>query len=142
MGHLLAQKSGNCREVTISQGSTVIYLADFCFLIHRLVLKLSTFQRTKKQADKKSYGFIRFSHEVSVPYTISLMNGIPLYGRAITVKKAQQTTNSPGKQSPSSFSSPPLFVNQNGQSSPFPIFTISGRRLVYLLQYPFLMYEC
>ena len=43
------------------------------------------------------------------------MNGITLYGRAITVKRAQQTTNSPGNQSPSSFSSPPLFVNQNGQ---------------------------
>jgi len=48
------------------------------------------------------------------------MNGITLYGRAVTVKKAQQTTNSPGNHSPSSFSSPPLFVNQNGQSSPFP----------------------
>lgn len=76
--------------------------------------------KDKETGRQKSYGFIRFSHEVSVPYTISLMNGIALYGRAITVKKAQQTTNSPGNQSPSSFSSPPLFVNQNGQSSPFP----------------------
>ena len=48
------------------------------------------------------------------------MNGITLYGRAIIVKKSQQTTNSPGNQSPSSVSSPPLFVNQNGQPSPYP----------------------
>ena len=34
---------------------TVIYFAVFCLLIHRLVLlKLFTFQRTKKQADKKA----------------------------------------------------------------------------------------
>ncbi|XP_020602965.1 RNA-binding protein 7-like [Orbicella faveolata] len=76
--------------------------------------------KDKETGRQKSYGFIRFSHEVSVPYTISLMNGITLYGRAITVKKSQQTTNSPGNQSPSSFPSPPLFVNQNGQPSPFP----------------------
>lgn len=47
------------------------------------------------------------------------MNGITLYGRAITVKKAQQSTNSPGNQSPSSFSSSPLFDNQSGQRSPY-----------------------
>ena len=34
---------------------TIIYLVVFCFLIFRLVLwKLSTFLRTKKQADKKA----------------------------------------------------------------------------------------
>lgn len=55
-----------------------------------------------------------------MPYTINLLNGITLYGRAITVKKAQQTTNSSGNQSPSNFSSPPLFLNPNGQPSPYP----------------------
>lgn len=50
------------------------------------------------------------------------MNGINLYGRALTVKLAQQNTNSPGNQSPSiSGLTPlrmPLFDNRNGQSSP------------------------
>lgn len=61
MGHLLGKKSDHCREVIIDQGSTVIHVADFCFLMHRLVLlMLFTFQRTKKQADKKAMVFFAF----------------------------------------------------------------------------------
>ena len=49
------EKSGHCGEVVIGGGFTVIYLIVLCFLILRLVLwKLFTFQRTKKQADKKA----------------------------------------------------------------------------------------
>ncbi|KAL9965683.1 hypothetical protein ACROYT_G029521 [Oculina patagonica] len=77
--------------------------------------------KDKETGRQKSYGFVSFSHEVSVPYTISLLNGISLYGRAINVKTAQQNTgtNSPGNQSPSSVSSP-LFDSPNGQSNLHP----------------------
>lgn len=56
-----------------------------------------------------------------MPYTISLLNGISLYGRAINVKAALQNTgtNSPGNQSPSSVSSP-LFDSPNGHSNLHP----------------------
>ena len=74
-----------------------------------------------------------FTHEVSIPYAISLMDSIPLYGRAITVKPAGQNsnTNSPGNQSPSNYGYPfpddsqlrrPLFDNPNGQFIPPPGF--------------------
>lgn len=72
-----------------------------------------------------------FSHEVSAPYAIRLMDGITLYGRAITVNHAGQNSNSnsPGNQSPSNYSygfpddaqlRRPLFDNQNGLFSPRP----------------------
>ena len=70
-----------------------------------------------------------FSDEVSVPYAISLMDGIPLYGKAIKVNHASQNSNSnsPGNQSPSSYGynfpddaqlRRPLF---DGQFSPQPM---------------------
>ena len=72
-----------------------------------------------------------FSHEVSVPYAIHLMDGIPLYGRAINVKHASQNSNSisPGNRSPNygyNFSDDgqlrrPLFDNENGQFSQSPL---------------------
>lgn len=64
--------------------------------------------KDKETGKQKAFGFVSFTHEVSVPYAISLMDGIPLYGKPIMVKTAEQSsnTNSPGNQSPSNYSYP------------------------------------
>jgi len=85
--------------------------------------------KDKETGRQKSYGFVSFSHEVSAPYAIRLMDGIPLYGRPISVNHAGQNSNSnsPGNQSPSSYGygfpdDPQLrwspFDNPNGQFGP------------------------
>uniref|UniRef100_A0A4W3K2S3 RRM domain-containing protein n=1 Tax=Callorhinchus milii TaxID=7868 RepID=A0A4W3K2S3_CALMI len=39
-----------------------------------------------KDGRQKSYGFVCFKHTESVPYAISLLNGIRLYGRPLNLQ--------------------------------------------------------
>lgn len=89
--------------------------------------------KDKETGKQKTYGFVSFSSEVSAPYAICLMDGIPLYGRPISVNHAAQNgnSNSTGNQSPSNYGfmlpddsqlRRPLFDNPSGQFSPRPVF--------------------
>lgn len=81
--------------------------------------------KDKETGRNKTFGFVSLSEVVSVPFTISLLNGITLYGKPITVKQAQGNTNSPLNQSVSNSGYgilPPRmspFENQNGQLNMF-----------------------
>lgn len=87
--------------------------------------------KDKETGKLQSYGFVSFSHEVSAPYAISLMDGIPLYGKPISVKHAARNINShsPGNQSPLSHGHGfpddahlrrPLFDSPSGHFNPCP----------------------
>lgn len=39
-----------------------------------------------KEGRRRKFGFITFKHEVSVPYTLQLFEGLSLYGRALNLK--------------------------------------------------------
>lgn len=74
--------------------------------------------KDRETGRNKTFGFVSLSEAASVPFTISLLDGITLYGKSITVKLAQGNTNSQLNQSASNGISPlrmsPL-ENQNGQ---------------------------
>ena len=54
-----------------------------------------------KAGNQRTFGFVEFTHEISVGYASALLNGISLYGRAITVKPSEGSgSESPGRSSP------------------------------------------
>ncbi|CAG6006064.1 unnamed protein product [Menidia menidia] len=90
-------------------------------LLFELFLQAGPLIKTKipKDADgkQKTFGFVVYKHEVSVPYAMQLLNGTILFGRNIHVqfRSGSSHSNSPGN---SQNSSPANTPNPHGQRTP------------------------
>ena len=82
--------------------------------------------KDKTTGSPRTFGFVEFTHEISVEYASALLNGIPLYGRALTVKP-QRPSEGIGSESPRSGSpgvaqeiglSPQGLINLSGNAVP------------------------
>ena len=59
-----------------------------------------------KEGRKRNYSFIKFRHDVSVAYTIELMNGIRLFGRPLKLQtRSGSSSSTPGADRSRSFQS-------------------------------------
>lgn len=60
-------------------------------LLYELFLQAAPLERVKIPTDKEgrklNYAFITFKHEISVDYTLQLLNGICLFGKNINLKR-------------------------------------------------------
>lgn len=72
-------------------------------VLYELFLQAGPVRRVKIPKDKDgnqlSYGFVTFKHVESVPYAISLIEGISLYDRRLNLKPRQRQDQS-GERSP------------------------------------------
>ncbi|XP_077990299.1 RNA-binding protein 7-like [Glandiceps talaboti] len=69
-----------------------------------------------KDGNRRNYAFIEFKHDVSIPYTIQLMNGIRLFNRPLNLQcrpgSKHLSTASPGGQSS------PMYTPEGRNSRP------------------------
>lgn len=67
-------------------------------ILYELFLQAGPVRRVKIPKDKEgrqlSYGFVTFKHVESVPYAITLMEGIPLFDRKLNLKPRQRQDQS------------------------------------------------
>ncbi|KAJ8390626.1 hypothetical protein AAFF_G00102320 [Aldrovandia affinis] len=85
-------------------------------------LKKVTIARDR-EGRQRSYGFVCYKHQESVPYAIALLNGIRLYGRPIRLQYSSGSSHSDGGSGPSD---PPLephsdhFLSTHSANTVFP----------------------
>ncbi|XP_069115016.1 RNA-binding protein 7-like [Argopecten irradians] len=67
-------------------------------LLYELFLQAGPLEKVKLAVDKegrpRSYAFVTFKHECSVPYTIELMNGIELFGSSLRLQTRTGSSSS------------------------------------------------
>ncbi|KAM4704479.1 RNA-binding protein 7 [Rhinophrynus dorsalis] len=77
-----------------------------------------------KDGKPKQFAFVNFKHEESVPYGMSLLNGIKLFGRPLKIQFRSGSKHSPQDNNNNSAYSP----HGNGNGSPVSSPTVNGSR--------------
>ncbi|XP_064594725.1 LOW QUALITY PROTEIN: RNA-binding protein 7-like [Liolophura sinensis] len=115
----------------MSEDSRTIYVGNISDrvseeILYELFLQAGPLEKVTipkdKEGRRRKFGFVTFKHDVSVPYTLQLFEGLSLYGRSLNLKSRNggQDSGSPSHvQSMSPGMSPPVSnPNQPNAFSP------------------------